>query len=289
MAGVMFSILKSLSRSINPSFAAQTQRSSNSYFKLASYAYQNHVKLFSTVLNNTCDKSQLHSVFNSAHKQFRVHGCIPTVDILCYKTNAISAFSPTSKKLSSQSLATFVSFSPFVNPRSYSSYFGSKTDKPGDLDVPAASSGTETDVSNIGIGGSDSFNRIKDAWQSVVDAATYTGKKAEEASNELSPYVEKLLDTHPYLRDVVVPVSCYLTGTILAWVVMPRVLRRFYKYAMQGPVSLLYGSLSAEQIPYEKSFWGALEDPVRYLITFMAFVQMSVVPHSAFPFWVIFY
>ncbi|KAF9602281.1 hypothetical protein IFM89_026369 [Coptis chinensis] len=41
-----------------------------------------------------------------------------------------------------------------------------------------------------------------------------------------------------------------------------RVLRKFHKYSMQGPVfALLYGNLSQEQIPYEKSFWGAMEDP----------------------------
>jgi hypothetical protein len=81
---------------------------------------------------------------------------------------------------------------------------------------------------------------------------------------------------------VIIPVGSTLAGTILAWVVMPRLFRRFHKYATQGPAALLSGRLPGEQIPYEKSIWGALEDPVRYLITFMAFSQMLVVPSSIY-------
>ena len=79
---------------------------------------------------------------------------------------------------------------------------------------------------------------------------------------------------------MVVPVSLTFTGTLLAWFVMPRILRRFHKYGSQGQAALLPGTVYGEQVPYEKSFWGALEDPVRYLITFMAFTQMLVSQHS---------
>ncbi|KDO58136.1 hypothetical protein CISIN_1g009792mg [Citrus sinensis] len=274
MAGIRFSILKSLcSSSIYPSFKPRLLHTSNSYFKLARYAEQKHVKLSCAVVNNNYDNSRLHSALNSINNQLKVHGFAPIGKTQCHKANAVSSYLPTSKNFCSRRLATFASISPFLGHRSYSSFFGSKTDKSTEIDVPAASSGSETDVSNHGIVGSDSFDKIKDAWKSVVDGVSYTGQKAKD---ELSPQIEQLLDAHPYLRDVIVPVSCYLTGTVLAWVVMPRVLRRFHKYAIQGPVSLLSGGLSIEQVPYEKSFWGALEDPVRYLITFMAFVQIGM-------------
>ncbi|KAH9659832.1 Mechanosensitive ion channel protein 1 [Citrus sinensis] len=274
MAGIRFSILKSLcSSSIYPSFKPRLLHTSNSYFKLARYAEQKHVKLSCAVVNNNYDNSRLHSALNSINNQLKVHGFAPIGKTQCHKANGVSSYIPTSKKFCSRRLATFASISPFLGHRSYSSFFGSKTHKSTEIDVPAASSGSETDVSNHGIVGSDSFDKIKDAWKSVVDGVSYTGQKAKD---ELSPQIEQLLDAHPYLRDVIVPVSCYLTGTVLAWVVMPRVLRRFHKYAIQGPVSLLSGGLSIEQVPYEKSFWGALEDPVRYLITFMAFVQIGM-------------
>nr|AAB62833.1 similar to light repressible receptor protein kinase [Arabidopsis thaliana]AAF02791.1 similar to light repressible receptor protein kinase [Arabidopsis thaliana] len=89
------------------------------------------------------------------------------------------------------------------------------------------------------------------------------------------PHVQQFLDSNPYLKDVIVPVSLTVTGTLFAWIVMPRILRRFHTYAMQSSAKLLPVGFSNEDIPYEKSFWGALEDPARYLVTFIAFAQIA--------------
>ncbi|KAK2967321.1 hypothetical protein RJ640_006187 [Escallonia rubra] len=163
-----------------------------------------------------------------------------------------------------------------TNYRSYSASTGSQGDNLRGLEVPAASVGSSPDVSDSGFGGNDLVDKVKDVWKSAVDAANYTGEKAKEASTELTPYVEQLLDSHPYLRDVIVPVGCTLSGTLLAWVVMPKILKRFHKYSMQGPAALFSASALWGPVPYEKSFWGALEDPLRYLVTFMAFSQIAV-------------
>ncbi|KAK3009393.1 hypothetical protein RJ639_014656 [Escallonia herrerae] len=163
-----------------------------------------------------------------------------------------------------------------TNYRSYSASPGSQGDNLRGPEVPAASGGSSPDVSDSGFGGNDLVDKVKDVWKSAVDAVSYTGEKAKEASTELTPYVEQLLDSHPYLRDVIVPVGCTLSGTLLAWVVMPKVLRRFHKYSMQGPAALFSASALWGPVPYEKSFWGALEDPLRYLVTFMAFSQIAV-------------
>ncbi|KAJ0816431.1 putative mechanosensitive ion channel MscS [Helianthus annuus] len=90
----------------------------------------------------------------------------------------------------------------------------------------------------------------------------------------MSPHVEQLLDTHLYLRDVIVPVGGTIVGTFAAWAVLPRIFRRFHKYSTEGPGTFLPAGSLWSAVPYEKSFWGALEVPVRYLITFMAFSQM---------------
>ncbi|XP_057980768.1 mechanosensitive ion channel protein 1, mitochondrial isoform X2 [Malania oleifera] len=90
----------------------------------------------------------------------------------------------------------------------------------------------------------------------------------------MTPYVQQFLDSHPYLENVIIPVGCTLTATVVAWVVMPRVLKRFHKYATRGPAALLTGALFGVEVSYEKSFWGALEDPLRYLITFITFSQI---------------
>ncbi|XP_058077130.1 mechanosensitive ion channel protein 1, mitochondrial-like isoform X2 [Magnolia sinica] len=134
----------------------------------------------------------------------------------------------------------------------------------------------ESTVDNTNVVGSDWVDSFKIAWHSAVDAAAYTANKAKEASDELIPYVKQLVDSHPYLEDVIIPVGGTVSATLLAWLVMPKILRRLHKYSMQGSAALLSSNLPLEQVPYEKSFWGALEDPVRYLITFMAFSQLGV-------------
>lgn len=162
----------------------------------------------------------------------------------------------------------FGGIGPIMNYRSYSS--GSSSEN-GSSEVSAAASGD-----GGGFGGSDWTDKVKEIWKSTVDAVTYTGEKAKETSSEVTPHVQQLLDTHPYLRDVVVPVGGTLMGTLLAWVVLPKVLRKFHKYSTQGPAALLSGSTLWGPVPYENSVWGALEKPVRYLVTFMALSQIGV-------------
>eukprot|EP00257_Ricinus_communis_P024271 XP_015584434.2 LOW QUALITY PROTEIN: mechanosensitive ion channel protein 1, mitochondrial [Ricinus communis] len=164
-----------------------------------------------------------------------------------------------------RSTVPFSSVSSLSIHRSFSSSSGDKVDKPGEV---SASSGS----GDVGI---DWIDKAKDTWQSAVDAMTTIGNKTKEVSDELIPYGQQFLDSHPYLNNVIVPVGYTCVGTILAWVVMPRLLRMFHKYSMQSPAALLSHSLFKEPIPYEKSFWGALEDPVRYLVTFMAFLQIG--------------
>lgn len=168
---------------------------------------------------------------------------------------------------------------PVLNSRSFSSYFGGKGDKTEDAAVSASASVSEVGdgEGRGGVATADWMEKIKDAWNSMANATNYTTQKIQEAADELTPHAQQLLDSHPYLKNVIVPVTCTLSGTILAWVVMPRILRRFHKYAMQGPAFLRSGTLIGDEVPYDRSFWGALEDPVRYLVTFIAFSQMLVI------------
>ncbi|KAG5565887.1 hypothetical protein RHGRI_001713 [Rhododendron griersonianum] len=192
------------------------------------------------------------------------------------RTNFVGSFSPTPSNLRLGSNVSPAAISPVLNCRFYSSFFGGKGDKARDTEVSAVSGGGEPAVGESGSGGSDIVDMAKDTWKLTVEAITYVGERAKEASNEVTPRVQQVLESHPYLREVIVPVSGTLTGTVLAWVVLPRILRRLHKYSTQGPAALLSGTTLWGPVPYEKSFWGALEDPLRYLITFMAFSQIAV-------------
>ncbi|KAI9180881.1 hypothetical protein LWI28_009006 [Acer negundo] len=102
----------------------------------------------------------------------------------------------------------------------------------------------------IGIFECDWRHKLSDAWQSAVGTV---------ASNKEIPYI---------------PFSFYVTSTILACLILPRLLRGCYKYTMHDP-SLPSSNLFRMQVPYEKSLWEALENPLRYLVIFMAFTKMS--------------
>ncbi|KAL0426042.1 UNVERIFIED_CONTAM: Mechanosensitive ion channel protein 1, mitochondrial [Sesamum radiatum] len=170
---------------------------------------------------------------------------------------------------------SFAGINPWFNHRTFSSASEAKGGIPQGTDVIADPGASGTSVGSAGIGGDDWIGKLKEVWQTTVEAVKYTGEKAKEASDEAAPHVQQWLDTHPYLRDVIVPVGGTLAGTLVAWLLLPRLFRRFHKYSVQGPGALLAGSSLWAPVPYEKSFWGALEDPVRYFITFMAFLEIG--------------
>ncbi|CAA0392727.1 unnamed protein product [Arabidopsis thaliana] len=156
----------------------------------------------------------------------------------------------------------------YLGHSSYARAFSSKSDDFGSI---VASGVTGSGDGN----GNDWVEKAKDVLQTSVDAVTETAKKTKDVSDEMIPHVQQFLDSNPYLKDVIVPVSLTMTGTLFAWIVMPRILRRFHTYAMQSSAKLLPVGFSNEDVPYEKSFWGALEDPARYLVTFIAFAQIA--------------
>lgn len=125
--------------------------------------------------------------------------------------------------------------------------------------------------------GGEWMDMANSASKSIKDAIMYAGTKAKETSDELMPVLQQWMDSSPYVKDTIMPAGWTMLASILAWLVMPRMLRRLHRYAEQGSIALSLGRLGQDQVIYEKSIWGALEDPVRYLITFMAFSQLGLI------------
>ncbi|XP_068648842.1 mechanosensitive ion channel protein 1, mitochondrial-like [Aristolochia californica] len=157
--------------------------------------------------------------------------------------------------------------------RPYSSNVGRKLDEIGASASP---------IDNMNTDGSDWSDSLQVAYKSVLDASSYANEKAVEMADEIVPYVQQFLDLHPSLKTVIIPVGGTLSAALLAWIVMPKLLRKLHEYLSPGPFALLSGSIGQEQIPYKRSVWGALEDPTRYFITFMAFSQLAalIAPNS---------
>ncbi|XP_052171443.1 mechanosensitive ion channel protein 1, mitochondrial-like [Diospyros lotus] len=266
-----FSILKSLSSPISTCYARK-QLCPPSVRRIANYADQVEVRPLFTYATRIYHANGRGLSRNYVKNGFGMMGLESIVGGSQYSA---TSFVGEPNLRVGRNVSSIV-ISPVLNCRLYSSFFGGKGDKARDPEVPAASGAGEPAAPESGVAESNWVDMARDGWQSARDAMSYTGERAKEAYTELTPYVQQLLDAHPYLRDVIVPAGSLLTATLLAWLVMPRVLRRFHKYSMQGPATLLSGTALWGPAPYEKSFWGALEGPLRYLITFMAFSQIAV-------------
>lgn len=157
----------------------------------------------------------------------------------------------------------------------FSSHAGDKQDGLQNV-VTDAAIAKASDDKTTGAMENDWVDMLNHARQSIANTAISAENKAKELYDQITPFMHQIYDSHPYLEKVIFPVGGTLSATILAWFVMPRVLRKLHKYASQSSLALLSKRSTKEQVSYEKSLWGALEDPARYLVTFMAFSQLGV-------------
>ncbi|KAK3154912.1 hypothetical protein QOZ80_2BG0196560 [Eleusine coracana subsp. coracana] len=107
--------------------------------------------------------------------------------------------------------------------------------------------------------------------------ATDDGKNAKELIDTIRFHAQELFGNHQALEKVVVPLGGTLIGTTMAWFVMPIALRKLHKYASKGPLMKIWGDSNKKDLSYQTSLWSAMEDPAKYIITFMAFSQMAAV------------
>ncbi|KAL6899523.1 hypothetical protein ACP4OV_006181 [Aristida adscensionis] len=135
-----------------------------------------------------------------------------------------------------------------------------------------------TGASEVGItddGGSTCIDMSEIAHQSTIDASTSAGRNMKQLSDFTTFHVQELFGNHQDLEKVIVSLGGTLIGTAMAWFVMPIVLRKLHKYVSEGPRMTLWGVSTRKDKPYHTSLWGALEDPAKYIVTFMAFSQMA--------------
>lgn len=275
MAGTRFSYLKRLQKySVKGSFNVELVQPNKHIMNLTRCMDCVHSRFLSNSFSQAYSKRESQLPEHIAKNQFRTmtYGSSNP-----FNTKPGDSFSPKFSSFSLHKALPFASMTLLLNHRPYSSSLSGKGSRDGSTDFPSDSGASDMNASSDSIGTSDWADKIKDTWQSVVETVTYSAQKVKDASDELTPYAQQLLNSHPYLNDVVIPVGGTLTATLIAWIVMPRILRKFHKYAMQGPAAIFPGSTAEEQVPYGKSFWGAMEDPVRYLVTFMAFAHIGVV------------
>ncbi|KAF7138231.1 hypothetical protein RHSIM_Rhsim07G0012400 [Rhododendron simsii] len=282
MAAIRFTILKSLCSSAKLSSRVQLLQPCGYYGNIVKFKDECDVRPTFTYINRSYHAKE------SGFTQSYVKSGFGTMGVASFARNDpynrakfFYRLSPISSNWHVLHNVSPLAISPGLNCWFHSSFSRGKGDKATDVpEVPVVSSGGEPTVSESGVGGDNWTDIVQDGWQCTVDAMVCTGERAKEASTELIPCVQQLLDAHPYLRHVILPVGCTLAATIVAWAMIPRLLRRFHMYSTQHPAVLLSDITLWRPAPYEKSCWGALEDPVRYLIGFVAFshICMMIAP-----------
>ncbi|KAG0534678.1 hypothetical protein BDA96_04G299900 [Sorghum bicolor] len=140
--------------------------------------------------------------------------------------------------------------------------------------VSKVSSTGSSKVDNTDGGGNTWIDMSEDAHRSAVDASTAAGNNIKRPNDAITLRFQELFGNHTDLEKVIVPLGGTLIGTTMAWFVMPIVLRKLHKYASDGPLRTLWGDSTKKHVSYETSLWSALEDPAKYMITFMAFSQI---------------
>ncbi|KAG9457156.1 hypothetical protein H6P81_001664 [Aristolochia fimbriata] len=186
-----------------------------------------------------------------------------TKDTRYYGTSLFPTYS--SKYINSRT-AFFAGANGMFTVRPYSSDVGRKLDEIGASASP---------VDGVNTDGTDWGESLKVAYKSVLDASSFAKEKVGEVVDELVPHVQQFLDLHPSWKTVIIPVGGTLSAALVAWIIMPKLLQKLHAYLSPGPFALLSGSIGQEKTPYKRSIWGALEDPTRYFITFMAFSQLA--------------
>ena len=136
---------------------------------------------------------------------------------------------------------------------------------------------SSTGTSEVGTavdGGNTWIDMSEKAHCSATDASTSAGKNLKDLNDAITLHVQELFSNHADLEKVVVPLGGTLIGTAMAWFVMPIVLRKLHKYASEGPLMTIWGVSTKKDMSYQTSLWSTMEDPAKYIITFMAFSQM---------------
>lgn len=104
-------------------------------------------------------------------------------------------------------------------------------------------------------------NAIDWLKESSMATMSWLQKAKLNVEENIAPIIKERLD--PSMSDLATQLAFTTIAAIMAWLVMPRLFRRFHRLLQR-----------TENAPYELSFWAALEDPTRILITVAAFSQL---------------
>lgn len=202
----------------------------------------------------------------------------------CKTLDVFSSYSSSTSSPSSfgQSLAgahVFLRRSPlsgaashYSNPLSLlmvRSFFSRSPDKaPSDAPISAP----DTPKEDMQVVSKELMEVANNTVSSLREAAAASISWIQETTDNVLPVLRERFDLPEYTSETVTQLLYTSIAAVLAWLVMPRVFRMFHRYFEDGSYLILRRS---EKSPYEISFWSALEDPAKILVSVVAFSQLG--------------
>lgn len=118
-------------------------------------------------------------------------------------------------------------------------------------------------------GPGDSIANVAESTRNAVNSLL---ESSREAAAKMFPAVDNWMDpSGGGVAELVVPATTAIGVSLVAWLLLPKVLRKFHSYVEAGPTARLLGRLPQEKQPYELSVFSALDLPARLLASVVTF------------------
>lgn len=162
-------------------------------------------------------------------------------------------------------------------PRGFAS---SSSKDGGDVSTPASHSATPEPSLPDGVNqtsgaAADRFANVAESARNAVNAMV---ESSREAAAKMFPSVDNWMDpSGGGVTELLVPVTSSICVSLVAWLLLPTVLRKFHSYVEAGPTARLLGRLPQEKQPYELSVFSALDLPLRLLASTVTFSYLGYI------------
>ena len=115
----------------------------------------------------------------------------------------------------------------------------------------------------------DSVTNVVESTRNAVNSLL---ESSREAAAKMFPAVDNWMDpSGGGIAELVVPATSAIGVSLVAWLLLPKVLRTLHSYFEAGPRARIFGQLPQERQPYELSMFIALDLPARFLASAVTF------------------
>lgn len=124
----------------------------------------------------------------------------------------------------------------------------------------------------------DSGDSVANVAESVRNSLNSLVMASRDAAARMFPEVGNWMDpSSGGVAELLIPASSAIGVSLVAWLLLPKLLRKFHFYVESGPTARLLGRLPHEKQPYELSVFSALDMPARLLASAVTFSYLGYI------------